>query len=136
MGIVVCIAMLLGVLSFLPTPWRVIQNNTDQPIAVIAKIKRMSPPLLLAMGIWNSAWYGLRHLGSFWGNIAVASGLIMILAALLLLETPDADDGRIIIKLRHHLEPIRLVIFIGLLASFLLYFITLVQLNLGMPIVS
>jgi len=37
--------------------------------------------IVLAAGLWNVFWYAARHLTEFWGLAALASGLLMVLAA-------------------------------------------------------
>lgn len=108
MGIVMAVIMLLGVIAMVNARWA----NKFVCFA------------LLAGGLWNALWFGLRHLGSFWGNASIITGLIMVLAAIHLLA---------VIKLPQSLNKI---ITLGLTIGFLLYAITIVQLNLGYPIIS
>ncbi|MEH6358150.1 MAG: hypothetical protein V7745_04120 [Pseudomonadales bacterium] len=132
MGIVVCITLLLGLLSFLQN-WRTKkQPSTTRPTGVVLAA---APQLLLAMGLWNVGWYGLRHLGSFWGNAALFSGVTMLLAGLLLYVESKRQTPASLLAVYRALKPLRLVIITALLASFLLYAITLIQLNLGYAII-
>lgn len=124
MGIVVCIAMLIGILALLRKRH--------------GAILQRAPTVLLIFGLWNFAWYGLRHLGSFWGYAALATGIVMLLTGILLLvEIGNTKTQRMPILLGVYklLRPIRGVILIALLAGFLLYAVTLIQLNLGYPII-
>lgn len=124
MGIVVCIAMLIGVLALLRKRH--------------GAILQRAPAVLLILGLWNFAWYGLRHLGSFWGHAALATGIVMLLTGILLLvEIGNTKTQRmpILLGVYNLLRPIRGVILIALLAGFLLYAVTLIQLNLGYPII-
>ena len=101
-------------------------------------ILQRAPTVLLILGLWNFAWYGLRHLGSFWGHAALATGIVMLLTGILLLvEIGYTKTQRMPILLGVYklLRPIRGVILIALLAGFLLYAVTLIQLNLGYPII-
>jgi len=91
--------------------------------------------LLLALGLWNTAWYGLRHLGSFWGNAALVTGIVMLLAGFILLVESKPQHPPVLLAVYQKLKLLRLPIFIALLASFLLYVITLIQLNLGYAII-
>ncbi len=124
MGIVVSIAMFLGLVQMF------IKRS---PLASLVAGG------LLALGIWNAAWYGLRHLTEFWGMAAISSGLAMIAAAIIVAgeaRTTDDTQGSPLHKIYRIVIGFRTVILFALLASFLLYAITLVRLNLGMPIIS
>jgi len=33
-------------------------------------------------GIWNAGWYGLQHLSSYWGLMALISGIALMIAGL------------------------------------------------------
>ena len=33
---------------------------------------------LLAAGLWNAGWHGLRHFQQFWGQMAFWSGLVLL----------------------------------------------------------
>lgn len=76
MGTIMAVSMLLAVLI-----------NTD--IAVLKKIQTLPNILLKCLawwvmlsGLWNVLWYASQHIGEFWGNAALISGLLMIIAAL------------------------------------------------------
>jgi len=127
MGIVVCIAMLLGVIMFMPKPWR-----PSTPVnKFILRIQQVTPVLLMAIGSWNCLWYGLRHIGSFWGLVAVVSGVTMVLAGLVLSTQSNAGEHGLKHTIQRILRAPRIPVFMVLLASFLLYLVTLIQLNLG-----
>ena len=108
MGIVMAIIMLLGVLALVNVRWK---NN---PISIV----------LLLGGLWNLLWYGLRHANSFWGNSAIVTGVLMVLAALHLLGILKLSKGG------------NKIYAVCLTAGFLLYSITIIQLNLGYPILK
>ncbi|TEW50250.1 hypothetical protein [Psychromonas algicola] len=108
MGIVMAVIMLLGVLVLVNARW---------------KHKSISIVLLLG-GLWNTFWYGLRHINSFWGNSAIITGILMVLAALHLLGILKLVKGG------------NKFYAICLFAGFLLYSITIIQLNLGYPILK
>lgn len=83
--------------------------------------------LVVLGGLWNSLWYGLQNLNQFWGLAGLVSGVIMLLAAfLILLQNNAREVPGIAVTL----------VKIGLLLSFLLYAVTLVQLNLGLDIID
>ena len=107
MGIVMAIIMLLGVLALMNTRWK---NNV---ISIV----------LLLGGLWNIFWYGLRHLNSFWGNSAIITGILMVLAALHLLGILKLSKGG------------NKIYAVCLTAGCLLYSITIIQLNLGYDII-
>ncbi|MEM7360180.1 MAG: hypothetical protein AAF431_13850 [Pseudomonadota bacterium] len=132
MGIVVCVSMLIGLLGFMPMPWRENQGNSVPAQSILGRIQSVAPLLLAIMGAWNALWYGLRNLGSFWGNAGLLTGLIMMMAAVLLNK---ANTGSLLALIYRVLNPLRVLVFVALLASFLLYLVTLIQLNLGYPII-
>ena len=107
MGIVMAVIMLLGVLALVNPPWR------SNIINIV----------LLLGGLWNALWYGLRHLHSFWGNSALITGILMVLAALHLFGILKLSTGG------------NKIYAICLTAGFLLYSITIIQLNLGYDII-
>jgi len=132
MGIVVTIAMLLGLIMALPKscgPLSTISNS--------AQFIHAASLLLVAMGSWNSLWYGLRNLDLFWGMAGLVSGIIMILVGIIqLADQTEKPVANWLQNLSSFLRPFRAILFVGLLASFLLYAVTLIQLNLGYPIIG
>lgn len=121
MGIVVCLAMAVGLFLL----WKQHKNKVSK-----SSIEMAMMGFLLLAGLWNLLWYGLRNYTEFWGMAALVSGVFMLLTALILNQQ----------KLLKTMQPsvlkgLKWLTIIGLLASFLLYAITLVQLNLGMPII-
>lgn len=134
MGIVVAVFMLLGVLLIWPRPRLQLGGLRRKPGMVGA----LGISLLLA-GLWNALWYGLRHLGDFWGLVALLSGVLMIAASLIVLAQRDpvnraapATLGRIY----KVLKPLSPVLACALAAFFALYAVTLVRLNLGYTIIG
>lgn len=122
MGIVVAVAMLLGLLMLLPLPaLRPLQHSMYAAMIVSA--------LLMACGLWNSL-YGLTHWQAFWGIAALVSGVVMILASFLTYSgkthLPTWLAKVVLLKA---------AIITALLLCFGLYSVTLVQLNLGYPII-
>lgn len=122
MGIVVTLAMLVGLLLLLPTRVSVFR----EPVSEFFKVKSVAGVFLMFAGLWNSLWHGLQHLDRFWGQAALISGAFMITAAVIIL-----------MSLRNLAETVQRqsyhwFLIAGLFACFLLYAVTLVQLNLGM----
>ncbi len=130
MGVVVTIVMLLGLMAMLSsrvTALAWMQRKPNTRIIIL---------LLIVLGIWNSLWHGLRHLDSFWGIAGLISGIFMLLTALLLSADKNGIQQSIVYPAYKAIQPISWLIVFGLLACFLLYAITLIQLNLGYPIIS
>ncbi len=75
--------------------------------------------LVLAAGLWNVLWYGLRHFTEFWGYTALVSGVLMIITASYILDDTKLPD------LLRRWRPFVLVILFG---YFLLYAITIARL--------
>jgi len=133
MGVIVCVTLLFGLLALL-RDWRgkAKQKITTGPLGAIYTLAAM---LSVAMGLWNTLWYGLRHLGSFWGNAALITGLAMLLAGFILLIEDKAQNSPRLSSLYKKVAPARLPVMVALLAGFLLYAVTLIQLNLGYAII-
>lgn len=127
MGIVVTIAMLFGLTVLRPTPWR----SQEIPLVDLRMIVFICVFLFLA-GCWNFLWYGLRNFGDFWGLAALVSGVAMVLAALIIfLEHGDPKAVGMT-----WISTIRTSVIWTLAVCFLLYAVTLIQLNLGFPIIG
>ena len=116
MGIVVTVAMLIGLLALL-------QSMSGVRMAWLSNVAicRIAAVVVLLGGVWNALWYGLRHLEQFWGLAALGSGLVMIATGVALLTDFQSKQ-------------IQTLLAFLLLGFFLLYLVSLVQLNLGMPI--
>lgn len=119
MGIVVCIVMLLGLVVLRPTPWR-----ADVTLSQVPKFVWFTAAVLFGVGVWNVI-YGYLKIDGFWQLVSIVSGLTMVAASVLVMME---KDGTIIIG------RVRTVIVAVLAISFLLYAVTLIQLNLGYPI--
>ncbi len=129
MGIVVTIFMLSGLLVISPWPklsLGMLRTNSNV-------VNFIASGLLLA-GLWNSLWHGLRYLDHFWGLAALVSGFFMVMTAVLIFVDYGKKTG--LQKIYSFIKPLSLLWVIGLFASFLLYAITLIQLNLGYPIIG
>lgn len=124
MGIVVSIAMLAGLCIFLINPVSIFRSLPSNNF----KVHFLVGFFLGAAGLWNAFWYGLRNVDSFWGQAALVSGLIMLVSALVVLMSLRRPAEIVERRWFHWL------LIAGLLASFLLYATTLVQLNLGIQI--
>jgi hypothetical protein len=134
MGIVICVAMALGLIAFMPMPWREPDTKGSEEGSFSSKVKSFAPVVLATSGAWNTLWYGLQNTAIFWGKVGLITGLIMMLSAALL--TTQLNQNETITRLYKILKPFRIPLFVTLLASFLLYLVTLIQLNLGLPIMS
>lgn len=113
MGIVIAVVLLIGAIAL-----------GSAQFAKRRITNEIASYLLLIGGLWNAVWYGLRHLGSFWGNASIITGVLMVLAALSLFRFITLASVN------------RKLLALGLLAGFALYAITIVQLNLGYPIIT
>lgn len=122
MGIVVTIVMLLGLLALYGQKYT--SGNRVQ-LTIIC--------LLVLLGAWNAFWHGIQYWPVFWAKAAVISGTFMMLSASLLLVKKysialsflKSVAGKVLVYLT----------IAGLLCSFLLYAVTLIQLNMGYPII-
>jgi hypothetical protein len=129
-----CVAMAVGIIAFMPLPWREVSRSQTNSNALGDRTKLVAPWIVGVAGLWNFAWYGLQNIPSFWGIAALTSGIIMLLSFFLL--TPKPHPNSIVESIRGHINKIRLPVYVGLVASFLLYLVTLIQLNLGLPIIA
>ena len=132
MGIVVTIVMLFGLVILRPTPWR--SSLTLEPNMAFVAVAIVS---LLVCGLWNFLWFGLRHLSEFWGWAAIISGLAMILSAqLIITQHIVAQHSDRFNLLGTRLLKVKGVIISTLALSFVLYTVTIIQLNMGLPIIG
>ena len=123
MGIVVTVAMLIGLVQYHLRVFKGVGAD-------------LSGILLLLMGLWNALWYGLRHITEFWGVVALISGILMVVVAVLILARSGATWLAWSGSLAQRLAVLAKPAIWGLAAFFLLYAVTLIQLNLGMPILG
>ena len=120
MGIVVCLAMLLGLVMLRPSPF-----NAKHRVDFNANFKRIVSIALGALGLWN-ALFGVFAISGFWSVMSIVSGIAMVLAAAVIVrdqtensgESSNAENGIILV----------------LAICFLVYAVTLIQLNLGYAI--
>ena len=122
MGIVVSVAMFLA-LAMMVFNKRL--KNKKQPAVVLAI------GFVTLSGIWNSAWYGVQNVPSFWGFAALLSGLFMLAAV----STFYLEMRMQAMVSSCTYAAFRLAVMIGLGLYFLLYLVTIVQINLNMPII-
>lgn len=128
MGIVVTIAMLLGLLVLLPFTRSVVSNRRAIFIG----------RFLLLAGLWNALWFGLQHLSEFWGQAALVSGCAMTLASVLIIKNnhdPLLCSSAIVSQLSRLAKPVTPIIIVILVLSLGLYAVTLIRLNLGLAII-
>lgn len=72
MGIVVTFFMLVLLLLSTQKPLHHYLEKAQLPLSILA----------LCAGLWNVFWYGAQHMGELWGNMALISGLFMIITSL------------------------------------------------------
>ena len=77
---------------------------------------RAAGVVVLLAGLWNALWHAPRHLGQFWGQAALGSGLVMLLAATCLLAPTRLPSWS------------RPLVLVALLGFALLYGVTLYRL--------
>ena len=133
MGIVVTIFMFLGLLMVSPLTW--LSLGAKRQNKAIANFIGFG---LLLAGIWNAFWHGLQHLNGFWGIAALVSGIFMVTVAIIIL---NRHASTVVTKLAvltsayKLINPLSALCILGLFLSFMLYAITLIRLNLGLPII-
>ena len=146
MGIVVCISMLLGLSVLQPTPWnRVKRSKHDPRFALFTAIA------LLILGAWNFI-YGYLNISGFWFWASMISGAAMVFASYFIfiertlnahtsglqadLSIDDNSDTKALdVDITgRSATSVRKAVVVVLALSFLVYAVTLVQLNLGYPI--
>ena len=88
MGIVMTVFMALAIV--MAWPWSPALAASRQRHASL--VRTAAGGIMLA-GIWNALWHGLRHPDQFWGQAALVSGLLMVVAAILMLITCEAAEG-------------------------------------------
>ncbi len=134
MGIVVTIFMLLGLLMVSSFSWLSLGAKKNE-----RSIAHFIGNGLLLAGLWNAFWHGLRYADVFWGQAALVSGLLMILVSIIILKEYGSHKlatSRAIASIYKIINPLSILWIMGLLLSFLLYAVTLIQLNLGLDIIA
>jgi len=91
---------------------------------------------LLGLGLWNVI-YGYLNISGFWLWVSLVSGIAMVLASFYILAETNVDiDSQETSDVNAQINnsKLRNAVVTVLALSFLVYAITLVQLNLGYPI--
>jgi len=118
-GIVVCLVMLLGLVVLRPSPW-----DKDHRVELHPKFVLVVVTLLAVIGSWNVI-YAIFKIHGFWFFMSLLSGVTMVFAAILI-TLGDYSSNEPSIS--------RNLIIAVLALSFLVYAVTLIQLNLGFAI--
>lgn len=121
MGIVIALCLLTGTL--------VLFNAARCSL----RTKNRTAVLMALAACWNVFWYGLQHLGQTWGWIALASGLLMLLGSLILFSEGGMLKKSGMLKLNFS-RTLKHGVTVLMAVFALLYIVTIVQLNLGYPI--
>ena len=114
MGTVVMVCMFMTILFANRIPG--FNLNRVVPLTLLRTIGVITG----AAGLWNVLWYGVRHIGEFWGHMALGSGLLMTLLSTLLILAPENQP-----PLFNRMRPFALI---GLLGFAITYAVTLYRL--------
>lgn len=134
MGVVVTLFMLLGLLVIAPLRNPVCTGLRRNKAILIFVVWG-----LLLTGLWNVLWFGLRYPTQFWGVAAIISGVAMIFIALLISvsqKTVGLSQYTWVQRIVRAIKPAQVLIIAVLFLCFVLYAVTLIQLNLGYPIIG
>ncbi len=119
MGIIVCISMLLGLVVLQPSPWnRSARVDHHQGFVLFSAIA------LTGLGFWN-VLYGFFNIDGFWRWASLLSGITMVMAAAYIFVERTSDASSCYV---------RRIVTTLLAISFVLYAVTIVQLNFGYPV--
>jgi hypothetical protein len=110
MGTVVTVCMFIGLIVSAPLP-------VFKKIPIL--LRKISAYVVVAAGLWNVLWYGLRHFSEFWGMAALTSGVLMIVTAAYILA-PSRLPGWLLLA-----KPVVLTLLLG---CAMLYSITIARL--------
>ncbi len=83
MGTIVTVCMLITVVFANRFPGFGLNRVTPAPVLRVIGI------VTGAAGLWNILWYGLQHIGEFWGHMALGSGVVMTLLSAMLVLSQD-----------------------------------------------
>ena len=132
MGIVVCISMLLGLCVLQPTPWNSTKRAKQAP-----KLVLFVAVALLGLGLWNLV-YGYLNINGFWKLASIVSGIAMVMASVYVFNERNIMAEDVNNNTDNHSNfsnsALRKAVVAVLALSFLVYAVTLIQLNLGYPI--
>ena len=98
MGTIMAACMVLGVVALGAS--LLMARNDRWPLLAAGVV-------VLLAGLWNALWHAPRHLGQFWGQAALGSGLTMLLVAACLLIPSRLPGGL------RRLRPLALVALAG-----------------------
>ena len=113
MGTVMTVGMLLGVLFASRLPWLGLNRASPRPLLIGVGV------LVALGGLWNALWHAPRHLGEFWGQAALVSGVLMLIVAAFLVAPS---------KVPRALAAARPFVVLALLGCALLYGVTIYRL--------
>lgn len=119
MGIVVCIGMLFGLSVLQPTPWNSGKRAQHSPEFVA-----FTGVAMLGLGFWNVI-YACLNISGFWFWASLISGIAMVLGSFFVVSEEQRGPKE---------SNLRRAVVVVLAISFLLYAVTIIQLNLGYPI--
>ena len=124
MGIVVAVALLVALFMM---SFESACRNSKYRVCTILGVT-----FVTLTGAWNTCWYGVQNIPSFWGTAALLSGVFMLFTAqFIYLEVKKSP------WVQHALYfDLKLITTISLGLYLLLYVVTLIQINLEMPILS
>lgn len=96
--------------------------------ARLADYQQKLAVLTLFGAVWNTCWYGMQHLGDFWGNAAFISGILIMYTSLPLLSSHGAFS---LVKALHKKQPPQLnsIALVLLLLCAIIYTYTLILLQ-------
>ena len=123
MGIVVSFAMLLGAVFLLFERFYKTLNSS--------RFVQVALAFIALAGLWNSLWYGLPNIDTFWGVAGFVSGVFILMSALFVYEGGFSHST----MTPFTLQLIRGLLIVGLLLCLVLYAVTIVRINLGLPII-
>jgi len=123
MGIVVSIALLLALIAMCSEG---LLNKVDYQ-----SYRKVALGLVGLVGLWNMAWYGIQNITTFWGITAFMSGLLMMSSV----QCCYLEDVKSWVIYQSWYVYFKLVSIMLLGLYLLLYVVTIIQMNLGMPII-
>jgi hypothetical protein len=123
--------MLLGLSILQPTPW-----NSAIRAKHASRFVVFTGTALLILGFWNLL-YGYLNMTGFWFWASIVSGIAMVLASYYVFTERDASVNSKDVDFdakAANTSGFRKSVVAVLALSFLMYAVTLIQLNLGYPI--
>lgn len=86
MGTIVTVCMLIGVFCLLVSI--LLKANSS----LTKWLFRFFGAIVFLGGAWNTLWHGLRNLTNFWGIAALLSGMVMMIAAVVIVRHGRANS--------------------------------------------